>query len=157
MALELNLTLNMMRKILIKHLLLHERQLCICVRVCRSLVSNSLQPHRLQPAKLLCPWDSPGKNTGVGCHALLQGIFPTQYRTQVSCIGRQNLYCWCHLRSPIHVSLFVYIFLSNNHVHTHTYVHAHRIIYNPVYFIKRNLTRLLEGKEILKTNIAQLT
>ena len=30
------------------------------------------------PARLLCPWDSPGKNVGVGCHALLQGIFPTQ-------------------------------------------------------------------------------
>ena len=29
-------------------------------------------------ARLLCPWDSPGKNTGVGCHTLLQGIFPTQ-------------------------------------------------------------------------------
>ena len=29
-------------------------------------------------ARLLCPWDSPGKNTGVGCHALFQGIFPTQ-------------------------------------------------------------------------------
>ena len=29
-------------------------------------------------ARLLCPWDSPGKDTGVGCHALLQGIFPTQ-------------------------------------------------------------------------------
>ena len=28
--------------------------------------------------KFLCPWDSPGMNTGVGCHALLQGIFPTQ-------------------------------------------------------------------------------
>ena len=28
--------------------------------------------------RLLCPWDSPGKNTGVGCHALLQGIFPNQ-------------------------------------------------------------------------------
>ena len=28
--------------------------------------------------QLLCPWDSPGKNFGVGCHALLQGIFPTQ-------------------------------------------------------------------------------
>ena len=27
---------------------------------------------------LLCPWNSPGKNTGVGCHALLQGVFPTQ-------------------------------------------------------------------------------
>ena len=33
---------------------------------------------RTQPAGILCPWDSPGKNTGVGFHALLQGIFPTQ-------------------------------------------------------------------------------
>ena len=31
-----------------------------------------------QATRLLCPWDSPGKKTGVGCHALLQGIFPTQ-------------------------------------------------------------------------------
>ena len=41
-------------------------------------MSNSVQPHRLQPTRLCCPWDSPGKNTGVGCHFLLQGIFPTQ-------------------------------------------------------------------------------
>ena len=32
----------------------------------------------LQPASFLCPWGSPGKNTGMGCHFLLQGIFPTQ-------------------------------------------------------------------------------
>ena len=32
----------------------------------------------LYPALLLCPWNSPGKNTGVGCHAFLQGIFLTQ-------------------------------------------------------------------------------
>ena len=37
-----------------------------------------LQSCGLQPARLLCPWDFPGKNTGVGCHFLLQGIFPTQ-------------------------------------------------------------------------------
>ena len=37
-----------------------------------------LQPHGLQPVRLLCPWDSLGKNTGVGCHFLLQGIFLTQ-------------------------------------------------------------------------------
>ena len=43
-----------------------------------SVVSNSLQLHGAQPARLLCPWDSPGNNAGVGCHALLQGIFPTQ-------------------------------------------------------------------------------
>ena len=41
-------------------------------------MSNSLRPHGLQHTRLLCPWDSPDKNTGVGCHALLQGIFPTQ-------------------------------------------------------------------------------
>ena len=41
-------------------------------------MSNSLQPHRLHPTRLLCPWDSPGKNIGLGYHALLQGIFPLQ-------------------------------------------------------------------------------
>ena len=35
-------------------------------------MSNSVRPHRRQPTRILCPWDSPGKNTGVGCHFLLQ-------------------------------------------------------------------------------------
>ena len=35
-------------------------------------MSDSLRPHRWQPTRLPCPWDSPGKNTGVGCHFLLQ-------------------------------------------------------------------------------------
>ena len=43
-----------------------------------SVVSDSVWPHGLLPARLLCPWDSPGNNTGVGCHALLQRIFLTQ-------------------------------------------------------------------------------
>ena len=38
----------------------------------RQVVSDSVRPHRWQPNRLLCPWDSPGKNTGVGCHFLLQ-------------------------------------------------------------------------------------
>ena len=37
-----------------------------------SVVSDSLRPHGLQPARLLCAWDSPGRNTEVGCHFLLQ-------------------------------------------------------------------------------------
>ena len=37
-----------------------------------SVVSDSVRPHRQQPARLRHPWDSPGKNTGVGCHFLLQ-------------------------------------------------------------------------------------
>ena len=35
-------------------------------------MSDSVWPHKWQPTRLLCPWDSPGKNTGVGCHFLLQ-------------------------------------------------------------------------------------
>ena len=37
-------------------------------------MSDSVQAHRRQPTRLLCPWDSPGKNTGVGCHFLLQCV-----------------------------------------------------------------------------------
>ena len=61
-----------------------------------SLVSDSLQPHGLQPARLLCPWDSPGKNTGVGCHSLLQGIFPTQGSNPGLPHCRQTLYLLSH-------------------------------------------------------------
>ena len=43
----------------------------------------------LRPARLLCPWDSPGKNTGGGCHALFQGIFLTQG-------SNMNLLCLLH-------------------------------------------------------------
>ena len=67
---------------------------CICLLSC-SLMSDTLWPHGLRPAKLLCPWDFPGKNTGGGCHFLLHGIFPHRDWTCVSClscIGRQILY-----------------------------------------------------------------
>ena len=47
-----------------------------CALLC-SVVSDSLQPQGLQPTGLLWLWDSPGKNTGVGCRFLLQGIFPS--------------------------------------------------------------------------------
>ena len=49
-----------------------------CEAPCRLLLLNpsvmfdSVRPHRRQPTRLPCPWDSPGKNTGVGCHFLLQ-------------------------------------------------------------------------------------
>ena len=66
----------------------------------RSVVSDSLQPHRLQPARLLCPWDSPGKHTGVGCHSLLQGIFPTQGSKPGLPLCRWILYQLSHQGSP---------------------------------------------------------
>ena len=48
-------------------------QYCVC-----SIVSRSFATPWMWPAKPLCPWDFPGKNTGVGCHFLLQGIFLIQ-------------------------------------------------------------------------------
>ena len=48
------------------------------VQFSHSVVSNCLWPYGLQPPRLSCLRDSPGKNTGVGCQVLLQGIFPTQ-------------------------------------------------------------------------------
>ena len=49
-----------------------------CVLLLCTLVSDSLWPQGLQPARLLCPWAYPGKSTRVGCHALLQRVFPPQ-------------------------------------------------------------------------------
>ena len=50
----------------------------VCACSVTSVLSNSLWPYGLLPTRLLCSQDSSGKNTWVGCHALLQGIFPTQ-------------------------------------------------------------------------------
>ena len=55
----------------------------------------------MQPTRLLCPWDSPGKNTGVGCHALLQGIFPTQGSNPGLLHCRRILYRLSHQGSPL--------------------------------------------------------
>ena len=49
-----------------------QRSCCCCCCCVTSVVSDSVQPHRWQPTRLLCPQDSLGKNTGVGCHFLLQ-------------------------------------------------------------------------------------
>ena len=59
-------------------------QILSCVS--RSVVSDSLRPHGLWPTRLLCPWNSPGRNTGVGSHSLLQDVFQPRNQTRVSCI-----------------------------------------------------------------------
>ena len=66
-------------------------------RAARSVVSDSARPRGLQPARLLRPWGSPGKNTGVGCHSLLQGIFPTQKSNPGLLHCKQILYHLSHL------------------------------------------------------------
>ena len=53
-------------------------QLYVCMPAVVLQSCPAFRDSGLQPTWLLCPWDTPGKNTGVGCHALLQEIFPTQ-------------------------------------------------------------------------------
>ena len=60
------------------------------------IMSIALQPHGLQAARLLYPWDFPGKNTRVGCYVLLQGIFSIQ----VSCIADGFFTNWARAKPP---------------------------------------------------------
>ena len=77
-----------------------------CVCLSHLVMSNSLQPHGLGPARLLCPWKSPGKNTGVGSHSLLQGIFPTQGSNPGLLHCKWILYCLSHQGNPVIVFRF---------------------------------------------------
>ena len=67
-----------------------------CESVSRSVVSDSLRPEGWWPTRLLCPWNSPGKNTGEGSHSFLQGIFPTQWLQLDLPHCRQILYSLSH-------------------------------------------------------------
>ena len=72
--------------------------LCLVMQSCLTL-----RPHGLYWARLLCPWDSPGKKTGVGCHAFLQGIFPTQGSNPDLSHYKGILYRLSHQGSPCSV------------------------------------------------------
>ena len=61
----------------ISHINIPSVKLNATLLLSHSVVSDSLQPRGLLTVRLLCPWDSPGRSTGVGWHALLQGIFST--------------------------------------------------------------------------------
>ena len=93
---------------------------CCCCCCVASVVSDSVWPHRRQPTRLLCPWHSPGKNTGVGCHFLLQCMkVKSESEVAQSCLtlrtpwtaayqappptgfSRQEYWSGCHCLLPI--------------------------------------------------------
>ena len=59
-----------------------------------SAASSTLQPHGLWPPRLLYPWNSPGKNTGVGSHSLSKGSSWPRNQTQVSCTAGRFFTTW---------------------------------------------------------------
>ena len=80
------------------------------VMVSLSVVPESLQPHGLQLISLLCPWNSPSKNTGVGCHFIPQGIFLTQGSNPCLLHWQADSLPLSHLGSPpLSRSLSIYM------------------------------------------------
>ena len=75
----------------------------------RSVMSDSLRPHGL-----CSPWNSPGQNTGEDSRFLLQGIFPTQDRTQVSCIVGRFFTSWAMREAPILANQFIILQTGKN-------------------------------------------
>ena len=79
---------------------------CQCCCEVTSVVSNSVQPHRQQPTRLPHPWDSPGKNTGVGCHFLLQCMkVKSESEVAQSCPTLSDP-MYCSLPAPPSMGLF---------------------------------------------------
>ena len=83
----------------------------------RSVVSGFLRPRGLQPTRSLCPRNSPGKNTGVGCHALFQGILLTQRSNLGLLHCRQIL---CHLSCQGSLSHVVFIHCTETEINRGT-------------------------------------
>src|SRR5574337_438858 len=97
-------------------------------------MSDSVRPHRRQPTRLLCAWDSPGKNTGVGCHFLLQCMkvkvkllsrarllatpWTAAYQASPSMrFSKQEYWSGVPLPSPIYIYIYI-------HIHTTTDSHC---------------------------------
>ena len=103
-----------------------------------------LWPHGLYPTRLLCPWDFPGKNTGVGCHFLLQGIFLIQGSNLPLLCCRWILHHWATREGPFYI-LTHKRKIETNYFHllgivvqfnwSQSYVHFLVIFHNPVHKI----------------------
>ena len=77
------------------HAYRHAKSLQSCLTLCDPMYCN--------PSRLLCPWDSPAKNSRVGCHSLSPGNLPNpgiEPKSHVSCIGRQVLDTTSTIRKP---------------------------------------------------------
>ena len=123
----------------------------MCVCVCQSFSHvHCLRHHALQPARLLCPWNSLGKNAGVGYHSLLQGVISTQGLNPSLPHCRQILYHLSHL--------MVLHFLLQNNLYVYGY-HLKCLSQLSIIFIfsSRKLPLKEEnGKEVLNPETIEI-
>ena len=111
-------------------------------------MSNSLWPHGLLPTRLLCPWDSPGKNTGVGCHFLLQGVFLTQGSNPglPHCSKHFTIWTILHIRWTKYWSNSFSVSPSNEYSRLISF----RIVWLDLLAVQRTLKNLLQHHNFLQ-------
>ena len=104
-------------------------ELC-CVCVC-SAESDSLWPHGLQPARLFCPWNFPGINTGVGCHFLFQVISERFIKeTALLPLNYLPIYFFKKSIDQEFVRLFLYFLLCSTDLQVYSYASIIHLNYN---------------------------
>ena len=81
---------------------------CLASKLCPIL----LQPHGLYPARVLCPWNFPSKNTGVGCHFLLQGIFLTLQVNSLPPNYQGSPFPVFTIIQSVEMNIFMYVFIN---------------------------------------------
>ena len=86
-------------------------------------MSDSLQPCELYPARFHCLWNSPGKNTGVGSHSLLQGYSWPRDRTWISCTADGFFIIWA-IREAIYISDQISCSVVSDSLRPHESQHA---------------------------------
>ena len=118
------------KRILLKHFVFryHFRLIDESEGESYSIMSDSLWPYRLWPTRLLCPWNSPGKNTGAGSHSLLQGIFPTQGLNLCLLHWQPDSLAPCHLLYKLNFFSFTQHNIENmflyHQIHFYNYISA---------------------------------
>ena len=108
--------------------------LCLVVQLCLTFCDSM----DCSPSDSSVHGDSSGKNTGVGCCALLQGIFPTQGSNPGLLHCKWILYHLSHQESP-------YVF-THTHTHTHTQTHTHTCIYTHATIFKMEPAHMHKGR-----------
>ena len=129
--------------------------LCVSAQLC-----PTLRPPGLQPTRLLCPWDSLGKNTGVGCHFFLQRIFLTQEsnpRLCVSCTDTGFLYHCATREGCMYTYIYVYIpkTVDSYCAIVHGKVHMEYLQKYIIYQVTKNFSKLYEV-EILQAVLCSM-
>ena len=106
------------------------------LQLCPTLSS----PMDCSPSRLLRPWNSPGENTGVGCHSLLQRIFPTQGLTQQTLDPAQSSHWWT---DPFFLCRHILKGLAREHPHTHHLDSPRSMLFSLLYHIRITLQQSL--------------